>query len=418
MTLLVVTFLVTLLAFQQTAEPPEVKYNVAFIAAVASIIVALISAAYSVFSLRTLRKNQSALQKEQAALTKNNQEELAALEARLTLETQGKLERTKSELSEKSQARLESLKSDLTAKNQEEIELLRSTLGEQGKEKDARRDYEYEARKRLYDQVEPVRFHLHEALEEAHYRVRSLARTSRSGNLGTGKENWLGGYGYYLRSTIYKLFLPVVYFRLLHARMTFTDFNLDRDIALQYGLLKLYVRSFTDDFEFAALKPKLPYDPNHGDWERLAVKDPAAFSRQALVLGDLECIADILITREDGQTRALQFGEFEMLLEAKRDDENLQEVLKLFTGFSPVRKPVLSRLLLVQACFAKLILSTYESVTEPVQLSARLDELVADPELVSALAWSDGKPADLSFVRAYWAPRLDRLDSTERPTQG
>lgn len=410
MTVLVITLLVTFLALQ-TSEPPEVKYNVAFIAAVASVIVALISAAYSFISLRTLGRNQSALQKEQAALTKSNQKELADLESRLTLETQSKLEKTKSELTEKSQVRLESLKSDLTAKNQEEIELLRSTLGEQGKEKDARRDYEYEARKRLYDQVEPVRFHLHEALEEAHYRVRSLARTSRSGNLGIGEESWLGGYGYYLRSTIYKLFLPVVYFRLLQARMTFTDFNLDRDIALQYGLLKLYVRSFTDDFEFAALKPQIPYDPNHRDSERLAAGDPAAFSRQALVLGDLECIADILITREDGQTRALQFGEFEMLLDAKKHDENLQEVLNLFTGFSPERKPVLSRLLLVQACFAKLILSTYESVTEPAQLSAKLDELVADPELLSALAWSDGKRADLSFVQAYWAPRLSRLDA-------
>jgi hypothetical protein len=412
MTLHVMTLLVTLLALQQNSEPPEVKYNVAFITAVGAVVGVLISAAFSIINVRALRRNQSALQKEQAALTKSNQEELANLQSRLTLETQGELEKAKSELTEKSQVLLELLRADLTAKNQEGIELLRSTLGEQGKEKDARRDYEYEARKRLYDQVEPVRFHLHEALEEAHYRVRSLARTSRSQNLGIGKESWLGGYGYYLRSTIYKLFLPVVYFRLLQARMTFTDFNLDRDIALQYGLLKLYVRSFTDDFEFAALQPQLLYDPNHRDWKRLAREDPAVFSRQALVLGDLECIADILISREGDRTRALQFGEFETLLNAKQDDENLQEVLNLFTGFSPEVKPVLSRLLLVQACFAKLILSTYESVTEPAQLSARLDKLVSDPELLSALAWSDGEPADLSFVQEYWASRLNRLDAT------
>jgi hypothetical protein len=250
-------------------------------------------------------------------------------------------------------------------------------------------------------------------LEEAHYRVRSLARTSRSGNLGIGKESWVDavdGYGYYLRSTIYKLFLPVVYFRLLQARMTFTDFNLDRGVALQYGLLKLYVRSFTDDFEFAALKPPLSYDPNHRNWRRLVAEDPAAFSRQALVLGDLECIADILISRDSGPTRALQFGEFEMLLNEKKDDETLLEVLNLLSGFSPERKPVLARLLLVQACFAKLILSTYESVLESAQLSARLNELVADPELLSGLAWSDDKPADLSFVQAYWVPRLSRLE--------
>jgi hypothetical protein len=56
-------------------------------------------------------------------------------------------------------------------------------------ERNARRDYEYDARKRLYSEIEPLLFQLFEALEESHYRVRSLARTSRNGNL----PGWLGG---------------------------------------------------------------------------------------------------------------------------------------------------------------------------------------------------------------------------------
>lgn len=47
----------------------------------------------------------------------------------------------------------------------------------------ARRDYEYEAMKRLYTDVEPLLFQLYEALEEAQHRVASLCRTSRNGNL-------------------------------------------------------------------------------------------------------------------------------------------------------------------------------------------------------------------------------------------
>jgi hypothetical protein len=412
MIFLAAAMVLTLLELQQASGTPSATFYVAYIAAAASLTGAVISALFGIINLRTLRKNQSVLQKEQAALTQSNQKELAHLQSQLTLKTQNELERAKADLTEKSQVRLESLKADLTTKNQKEIEILRSTLGEQGKEKDARRDYEYEARKRLYDQVEPIRFHLHESLEEAHYRVRSLARTARSGNLGSGPDNWLGGYGYYLRSTIYKLLLPVAYFRLLQSRMTFTDFNLDHNIALQYALLKLYVRSFTDDFEFAHLKPELRYDPNHRAWERLSLEDPAVFSRQALVLGDLECIADLFITREDGKTRALQFGEFEVLLNEKKDDENLQEVLNLFVGFSPERKPVLGRLLLVQACFAKLILLTYGPVTEPLQFSATLAALVADMELLNALAWSAAEPADLAFVNEYWRPRLEHLQAT------
>lgn len=295
---------------------------------------------------------------------------------------------------------------------QQRIEELKSQLDERRSAASARRDYEYEARKRLYDEVEPVRFQVYEALEEAHYRVRSLARTARSGNLGAGPDSWVGDPGYYLRSTIYKLLSPIVHFRLLQRLMTFTDFNLDRDIALQYSLLKLYVRSFTDDFEFAALAPTLRYEPNHPRSETLVKEKPAVFSRQALVLGDLECIADMLIGHEHGKTRVLQFGEFEKLLDHPKLDDNLQEVLSLFISFSPDGKPILARLLLAQACFAHLILSTYRSATTPSQLPARLEKLLSDPELPTALAWADGKPADLAPVRAYWQPRLERLDNT------
>ena len=416
MTFLIMMPLVIALGLQQSSSP---------YALIGSIALALISAIFGVINLYILRKNQSVLQTQQAELiktnqtdlanlqaelTRSNQTQLANLQADLTLKTQTELDKAKTELSERSQARLESLKADLTSKNQEDIEFLRSTLSDQSKERDARRDYEYEARKRLYDQVEPIRFHLHEGLEEAHFRVRSLTRTARDGNLSL-EENWLNGPGYYMRSTIYKLFLPVAYFRLLRSRMTFTDFNLDNNVALQYALLKLYMRSFTDDFDFASLKPKLAYDPNHRNAQRLRKENPAVYSRQALVLGDLECIADLLITREDGKTRVLQFGEFEMLFEQKKDnDENLQEALNLFLAFTAKSKPVLARLLLAQACFAKLILSTYESGNEAAPLSVRLAEIVADGELVQALAWSKEQQTDLSFVQKYWEPGLKSLD--------
>lgn len=358
------SLLLTLLTLQASSEPTQVRFMVASISAFVPIIVALISAAISVFGVLWSRRNQSRLQREQA---------------------------------------------DLAAKNQRDIELLKSQLGEQGKERDARRDYEYDARKRLYAQVEPIRFNLFEALEEAHNRVKSLARTARSGKLGTGNNSWVAGPGYYLRSTIYKLLLPVVHFRLLQRRMTFVDFSLDRDIALQYMLLKLYVRSFTDDFLLAELSPILRYEPNAEGAEKLVRKEPAVFSRQALVLGDLECIADLLTVKEDGETRALQFGEFESLLAQDEQDDNVQEVLNLFTFFSPDLKPVLARLLIIQAYFSQLILSTYKSNFDPSQLSGKLEELLADPDLQSDLSWTK-ELTDFSFVRSYWQLLIKRLE--------
>jgi hypothetical protein len=299
----------------------------------------------------------------------------------------------------------------LQQKIQQEIEELKSRMDERRSAETARRDYEYEARKRLYAEIEPIRFQVCEALEEAHYRVRSLARTARSGNLGIGSESWVANSGYYLRSTIYKLILPVTYFRLMQRRMTFIDLHLDTNIAMQYSLLKLYARSFTDDFIFADLEPKLRYEPNHPQWKSLREENSAVFSRQALVLGDLECVADLLTIQENGQMRVLQFGEFENLFDTEKLDENLQEILSLFVTFSPDRKPVLARLLLAQPCFAQLILSTYYATVSPSELAGQLDTILKDEELLTTLSWHEGKYADLSVITAYWHTRLGWLQS-------
>ena len=53
------------------------------------------------------------------------------------------------------------------------LERLKSELADEAASKSARRDYEYEARKRLYQEIEPLLFQLHEAAEEAFYRVRA-----------------------------------------------------------------------------------------------------------------------------------------------------------------------------------------------------------------------------------------------------
>lgn len=64
-----------------------------------------------------------------------------------------------------------------------QLEELRTTLAEERAERDARRDYEYEARKHLYQVCGPLIFQLTERSEDALYRIYSLARTSREGHL-------------------------------------------------------------------------------------------------------------------------------------------------------------------------------------------------------------------------------------------
>jgi len=52
-------------------------------------------------------------------------------------------------------------------KNQKDLETLKSELADERAESDARRDYEYDARKRLYEECEPLLFQLIELSENA-----------------------------------------------------------------------------------------------------------------------------------------------------------------------------------------------------------------------------------------------------------
>jgi hypothetical protein len=124
------------------------------------------------------------------------------------------------ELTERSQRDLK----ELERQNAEAVARLTDALGEGKSERDARRDYDYEARKRLYKEAEPLLFRLSEASEAALHRIFSLARTARNGDLGS-EGNWLDSPEYFMASTIYTLLVPAVVFRLLQDRLTLVDFQ-------------------------------------------------------------------------------------------------------------------------------------------------------------------------------------------------
>src|SRR4051812_22844570 len=83
-------------------------------------------------------------------------------------------------------------------KSQTEIEILKNELAQRKSENDARREYEFEARKRLYQEYEPLLFQLMEAADNAIHRIQSLARTARHGNLND--TGWLSQFNYYTKS--------------------------------------------------------------------------------------------------------------------------------------------------------------------------------------------------------------------------
>ena len=294
----------------------------------------------------------------------------------------------------------------------------KARLDDRNSAEKARRDYEYEARKSLYTQVEPLLFQLHEATDEALHRVLSLARSDRQGNLGDGAQSWIARDGYYLYSTVYKLLLPTAFLRLMQRRLTFFDLGLDPKIESRYRLLKLYVRALTDDFVLAAPNadrlrgeskqefPPLPYDPNHREWKRLREELPAQHARQGLVVGDVEAIADLLIVKEGNESRAMFFSEFEQLVRARAgDNQDIQECLRLFRGFSSVGRPVLARILIAQACLARVMVAEPDPAEELIDSMSRL---TADADFVTQSQWAS--PGDhRQIALEYWSRRLPKV---------
>lgn len=240
----------------------------------------------------------------------------------------------------------------------------------------ARREYEYEARKRLYTQGEPLLFQALELAEDARYRIESLADSAKRGDLREDGSGWLAIEGYYFKSTVFLLLAPSTTFKILQRRLTAIDLNLEPRIRGQYELLKLLWFSFADDWALAACRPGLAYnpdkaDPGQPDREMHLRDDHAVYWRQGFYRGTLEMISEALIAPagEDPRKgapifeRCQSMGEF---WKAYGDPDSMIAPLKmdiapLFAGFHPKRKPVLWRVLVAQYFLHGVLVSSRET---------------------------------------------------------
>jgi len=327
---------------------PQATIIVALIAATSSLLVAIISLAWNfAIQRRTLAwKNQSDL-------------ELAAAKSKIDEEVEARKERLRSELSEASV---------------------------KGK---ARLDYEYEALKRLYTNVEPLIFQLVDQSEGSMHRIVSLARSARKKEIKP-QGGWLGEDGYYLRSTTYRLLAPLATFRLIQRKLTIVDLSLDPWMSLQFKLCQQVYYSFTDDFQFARggvteeekQQPrKLPYAPNAEEWRALRRKDPAIYWRQGLPIGVLDQVLDSLAIVDGDAIRILNFREFDERLNADQAFcATLELAFDVIRGFHPQSKPVLWRMLVNQYYLHKMIQRASEMRDGPDLLQGHLGDLFEDSD--------------------------------------
>lgn len=276
-------------------------------------------------------------------------------------------------------------------KSRENSQLLaehQARLEERKSRQSARIEYEYEARQRLYRECDPLLFQLGELIDYGRGRIFSLARSASRGELD-GPNSFLGGPGYYMESTMYSLLVPITIYTLLQRRLTFLDFSLEPTIRLQYEVLKFLYLSFTEDFELANREPRLPYDPNNTNWQALRSQDERVYWRQGIPFGRQDAALNSLIAaRGKGPARYLSFGEFETGYRTNRSEiqTRFAYIYDVFLGFHPERRPVLWRTLIAQLYYYEVLRRLQRA--EYGLLKVTLDQLVQlDTKTAARIDW-------------------------------
>ena len=270
--------------------------------------------------------------------------------------------------------------------SQKELEELKDQLASRASTRDAWLAYEFEARKRLYEECAPLTFQLSEHAERALGRIYGLARTAAAGDLDPGRS-WLSR-GYYSASTYYRLIAPLSVGRLFRRRLTHLDLSIEKNVQWQYALIKVLMDSFTDDFELAGKAGEVDVDrsdwveyrPHAAEAEERRVAEPAIFWQQGIPRGILDDAITALLVDDE---RILDFREFQAASADQHSDVHraFRRIGYLFSGFHPRERPVLWRVLVAQAGLYEAILraprhgGVDETILGDVRLAdrARLD---------------------------------------------
>lgn len=277
--------------------------------------------------------------------------------------------------------------------------VLKNRLDQEAKAEDARQAYEYDARKRLYRECEPLLFQARELANEARGRIIGLAIAARNGDIDEDGAGWLAKPGYYTLSTCYRLVAPATTYLLLQRRLTDFDLGLEPRIQAQYEVLKLLYASVSDDFDLGETVG-LDYhpddaDPGRRDREKLRAEQPAIYWRQGLYRGTMSLVGDAFILKEGEVRRCKTFSEF--YVEAQDPQSSigrvLPELLELVQGFHPARRPVLWLVMVEQ-------LMLYDVLRQCSKLKPNDEVTTLEPpsagDYVADLRWrrKHGKVAD------------------------
>lgn len=243
------------------------------------------------------------------------------------------------------------------------LEGVKADLARRGADDQARRDYEYGARTRLYAVVEPLLFQVDESARVAAAEIDRLWNDDHQQRLAMSADSrtalasggFIGSTSYDCTFAAYALLRPLGSYRLIQRQLTSVDLGVDPRIRAQWILLHSAYRVTGHDHQLAALGRALAYEPRVSDWRTARQADPAQHWWQGLTQGRLDNAIDAIIDEDRTPPGLITFDRFEELFRTASEDpgSSLDKALGTFANplfdFTPATRPVFCRIVIVQA---------------------------------------------------------------------
>jgi hypothetical protein len=186
-----------------------------------------------------------------------------------------------------------------------------TTLGEAG----AEREYAFEAKKRLYTAIGPLRFQLLLACRDLAGRVQSY---------GAGRSYGLSLQGHYGRSTLFRILRPLCLSELIERQIAYADFSVDSGAVDLLRFRGSALAAFSGG-NLVEGHPGVNWDTQteHIFFDSLS-----------------RCANAIMVQQTDGLERTMRFHEFEVMLRDREGPSQVAPFPAILENMNPDAKPL------------------------------------------------------------------------------
>ena len=184
-------------------------------------------------------------------------------------------------------------------------------------DKSAEREYNLEARKRLYHAIGPLRFQLVTACRDA---------AARIGNHGLHQRYGMKLDSYYGQNTLYRLLRPLAITELIEQQITYADFSVDLTAIALLRFKRAVHMAFTDGDTIL--------DHPKANW---------SYEIEHLFSGTLSSLANSLIIEDEdvsNKKRPMHYHEFEALLHNRENLALFSPLAGILHDFNIRDKPI------------------------------------------------------------------------------